>query len=40
MLTPRFLILHRKNSFIVVSKNLAIDTDLKIILVDYQNNYT
>jgi len=27
-----------KNDF-KVSKNLALDTDLKIILLDYQNNY-
>jgi len=40
VLTSRFLILPRKNGFVEVSKNLAIDTDLKIILVDYQNNYT
>ena len=28
---------HRKNNFTKVSKNL--DTDLKIILLDYQKNY-
>jgi len=28
---------YRKNSFAETSKNLA--TDLKIILLDYQNNY-
>jgi len=30
---------HRKNGFAEVSKNLQLDTDLKIILINYQNNY-
>jgi len=30
---------YKKNSFTKISKNLAIYTDLKIILLDYQNNY-
>jgi len=30
----------KKNDFPKVSKNLAMDTDLKIILLNYQNNYT
>jgi len=29
----------RKNRFAEVSKSLALDTDLKIILLDHQNNY-
>jgi len=29
----------RKEGFAEVSKNLTGDTDLKIILLDYQNNY-
>jgi len=32
-------ICNRKNGFIEVSKNLAVDTDLKRILLDYQNYY-
>ena len=33
--------MHRKNGFAEVPKNLAIniETNLKIILLDYQNNY-
>jgi len=31
--------LHEKNDFTEVLKNWAIGTDLKIILLDYQNNY-
>jgi len=34
-----FLSVHEKNTFVEVSKNLGIDTDLKIILSDCQNNY-
>jgi len=31
--------IHGKNDFTEVSKNFTIDTDLKIILSNYQNNY-
>jgi len=31
------IVIHGKNDFAIVFKNL--DTDLKIILLDYQNNY-
>jgi len=30
---------HRKNGFVEISKNLAQYTDLKIILLNHQNNY-
>jgi len=30
---------HKKNGFAEVSKNLQLDIDLKIILINYQNNY-
>jgi len=30
--------LHKKNDFVEISKNLAKYTDLKIILLDHQNN--
>jgi len=33
-----FVTLHEKNGFAELSKNL-LDTDVKIILLDYQNNY-
>jgi len=32
-------VLHGKNSFDEISNNLTIDTDLKIIALNYQNNY-
>jgi len=31
--------MQRKEDFAEVSKNLTIDTNLKIILLNYQNNY-
>jgi len=38
--TYNFYVTHRKNNFAEESQNLGImDTDLKIILLDHQNNY-
>jgi len=34
-----FIYIHGKNSFVTIIKNLA-DADLKIIMLDLQNNYT